>query len=97
MKNNIQGLRGTSYPGKNVRKFATPKRVEAMAKGGASGSEMATTPLGLLVFGSITQGSSFLATLGFKPESLWDSPLGFPKGFKVESKGSSIDDRGGCG
>ena len=24
-------------------------------------------------FGTATQGSSFLATLGFEPESLWDS------------------------
>src|SRR5262249_7784657 len=32
-----------------------------------------TTPLGLWYFsGRLTQGSSFLATLGFEPESLWD-------------------------
>ena len=31
--------------------------------------------LGLLNFRTITQGSSFLATLGFGAESLWDSPL----------------------
>src|SRR5215211_8682510 len=30
------------------------------------------TPLGLIVFGPITQGSSFLATLGFETKSLWD-------------------------
>jgi hypothetical protein len=28
----------------------------------------------------VTQGSSFLATLGFEPESLWDSSNAFPKG-----------------
>jgi len=48
------------------------------------------TPLGLFAFGHVSQGSSHaapksgvggcLATLGFKPESLWDSPLEFPKG-----------------
>jgi len=34
----------------------------------------ATTPMGLGKFRTVfTQGSSFLATLGFGPESLWDS------------------------
>src|SRR5947199_5079051 len=33
----------------------------------------AATPLGLFPLGAGTQGSSFLATLGFGPESLWDS------------------------
>jgi hypothetical protein len=29
------------------------------------------------------QGSSFLATLGFEPESLWDSPRESPKGINL--------------
>ena len=33
----------------------------------------ATTPLGLSLSGAFFQGSSFLATLGFEPESRWDS------------------------
>src|SRR5205823_2430732 len=33
----------------------------------------AATPLGLIPFTAISQGSSFLATLGFGSESLWDS------------------------
>ena len=33
-----------------------------------------TTPLGLMITGTITQGSSFLATLGRKTQSLWDWP-----------------------
>jgi hypothetical protein len=33
----------------------------------------AATPLGLVVIGGFTQGSSFVATLGFGAESLWDS------------------------
>src|SRR6266404_1937171 len=37
------------------------------------------TPLGLRTFSAVTQGSSFLATLGFKPESRWDSSPEFPK------------------
>ncbi len=37
------------------------------------------TPLGLLAHDRSSQGSSFLATLGFKPESRWDSVLGFFK------------------
>src|SRR3989442_9814994 len=39
-----------------------------------------TIPLGLFPFASISQGSSFLATLGLVPESLWGSSLEFPKG-----------------
>jgi hypothetical protein len=40
----------------------------------------ATTPLGLMVIGGFTQGSSFVATLGFGTESLWDSDPVYPKG-----------------
>ena len=39
----------------------------------------AATPLGLFAFGHVSQGSSFLATLGFAPESLWDLSLNFRK------------------
>jgi hypothetical protein len=34
----------------------------------------------LFIDGLVSQGSSFLATLGFEPESLWDSFLEFSKG-----------------
>ncbi len=37
-------------------------------------SRRAATPLGLCAIGTHSQGSSFLATLGFVPESRWDSP-----------------------
>ena len=40
----------------------------------------ATTPLGLLASDRFSQGGSFLATLGFTPESPWDSSLELPKG-----------------
>jgi hypothetical protein len=42
----------------------------------------AATPLGLVVIGGFTQGSSFVATplLGFGAESLWDSYWEYPKG-----------------
>ena len=40
----------------------------------------AATPLGLISFATFSQGSSFLATLGFWTESLWDSSPEFPKG-----------------
>jgi len=36
----------------------------------------------LFAFARVSQGSSFLATLGFEPGSLWDSRLEFPKGIK---------------
>ena len=35
----------------------------------------AATPLGLFAVGHVSQGSSFLTTLGYEPESLWDSSL----------------------
>ena len=42
---------------------------------------VAATPLALGLFGlaAMSEGSSFLAALGFRPESLWDSALEFPK------------------
>ena len=40
----------------------------------------ATTPLGLLACGFVSQGSLFLATLGLEPESRWDSASEFLKG-----------------
>ena len=40
----------------------------------------AATPLGLWTCDALSQGSSFLATLGFEPESRWDSSLEFPEG-----------------
>jgi hypothetical protein len=43
-------------------------------------SHRAATPLGLWACDLLSQGSSFLATLGFKPESRWDSSLKFPNG-----------------
>ena len=43
----------------------------------------AATPLGLFVATRFSQGSSFLATLGFAPESLRDSSLEFPKGIRA--------------
>jgi hypothetical protein len=36
-----------------------------------------TTPLGLIASDGLTQGSSFLATLGFVAESRWDSTHAF--------------------
>ena len=40
--------------------------------------------MGLLGGGLVSQGSSCLATLGFEPESLWDSALEFPKGIATK-------------
>ena len=44
-----------------------------------------TTPLGLKILRAATQGSSFLATLGFESESLWDSTVEFPKGITTNA------------
>ena len=38
-------------------------------------SPRAATPVGLSPIGRLSQGSSFLATLGWRPESRWDSLL----------------------
>ncbi len=56
-------------PWVKVEKFRQPQR-------GCVGCavKVDTTPLGLKKFWmTFTQGSSCLATLGFEPESLWDS------------------------
>src|SRR6266702_159048 len=45
---------------------------------------LGATPLGLFRLATMSQGSSFLATLGFWPESLWDSVLEFPKGIRLQ-------------
>jgi hypothetical protein len=42
-----------------------------------------TTPLGLVVIGGFTQ-RSFVATLGFGAESLWDSYWEYPKGIRAK-------------
>ena len=46
-------------------------------------SPKVATPLGLLAGGAVSQGSSCLATLGFEPESRWDSTGEFPKGIRA--------------
>src|SRR6266571_2764587 len=68
------GLRGTSYPGLLPRGFSTPTGLCQI-------SAIEPQPRwGFLPFAEISQGSSFFATLGFVPESRWDSALEFPKG-----------------
>ena len=52
-------------------------------------SRRAATPLGLLTCDALTQGSSCLATLGFEPESRWDSLLEFPMVWRVASMSSA--------
>jgi hypothetical protein len=44
----------------------------------------AATPLGLLALAAMSQGSSSLATLGFRLESLWDSVPEFAKGMRIK-------------
>ena len=67
------GLRGTSYPGTMPAGVSTPTGLRPVA---------VTAPQprwGCAASVRITQGSSFLATLGFETESLWDSHLEPPK------------------
>jgi hypothetical protein len=61
------GLRGASYPGKGFYKNEQPQR-----GCGVPGLGDATTPLGLWPIISSTQGSSCLATQGWRTQSLWD-------------------------
>src|SRR5688572_18002169 len=61
------GLRGTSYPGKEEKIFANPEGV-------VPDWVEAETLSGLITICCLlSQGSSFLATLGFETESPWDS------------------------
>ena len=68
-----------------------PDQIVFNPNGVASGfKRRVATPLGLFVLRHVPQGSSFLATLGFEPESLWDSSLRFPKG-QLHSPGERLD------
>jgi hypothetical protein len=51
-------------------KIVNPNGVVPLAK-----AQAAETLSGFETGGAHSQGSSFLATLGFEPESLWDSPI----------------------
>ena len=57
-----------SYPGMGAKLGINPNGVAATVP-----THVAATPLGLTVTGRFSQGSSRLATLGFEPESRWDS------------------------
>ena len=58
-----------NYPGEVRYISTTPTGLRL------DGYKCGTTPLGLDRSPTTTQGSSFLATLGYKPESHWDSSL----------------------
>ena len=61
-------------------------RSNEFRKFGLAGNRLeAATPLGLVILGAFTQGSSFVATLGFGAESLRDSGSEFPKGIEARS------------
>jgi len=65
------GLRGTSYPGWLNAAYPTPTGLRQIHR--ACGRN----PAGVGAFcGTVSQGSSFLATLGFGLESRWDSQMG---------------------
>ena len=67
------GLRGTSYPGWFTSRIFNPNGVAPRC------TPQSATPLGLFPGARPSQGSSFLATLGWRPESRWDSPGEFPQ------------------
>ena len=64
------GLRGTSYPGATDLKRQNPNGVSALVNVRSGGSQ---PRWGCCFALPLTQGSSFLATLGFVAESRWDS------------------------
>src|SRR5215211_2743934 len=71
----LPSLRG--YPGSQAATSSTLKGLRLLAAARCVltvRQNEDATPLGLIVFGPITQGSSFLATLGFEAKSLWDLP-----------------------
>ena len=53
---------------------------------GSRRQKSAATPLGLWGNDTVSQGSSCVATLGWKTESLWDSALKFPKNVCVSAR-----------
>ena len=81
--------RATSYPGWSPTQFSTPTGLRRIS---------AAEPQprwGRLPFAHISPGSSFLTTLGFVPESLWDSSLEFPKGITQPKLNNSFDETRG--
>ena len=66
---------GRGYPGLAFEKTTTPTRVaphSRISNGRTGTPDGGTTPLGLILTTSVTQGSSFLATLGWRTQSRWD-------------------------
>src|SRR5258706_9762560 len=62
------GLRGASYPGDTDDEAPNPNGVASLVPCRRH------NPVGVEnILGLVTQGSSCLATLGFAPESRWDS------------------------
>ena len=73
-----QRLRGMSYPGWRTGKISTPTGLR-------DHSPAEPQPRwGLPACGPCSQGGSCRATLGFQPESRWDSSWEFPPGIKPE-------------
>jgi len=77
------GLRGTGYRGSPRAWLSTPTGLCP------SFDAKAATPLGLLRCAGGSQGSSFLATLGFDAESRWDLDCEYPKG--IEARTDSVN------
>ena len=69
------GLRGTSYPGFGERERPNPNgvasRTSRRRRNRVAVDDHSAT---------VSQGGSFVATLGFAPESRWDSSSEFPTG-----------------
>src|SRR5258705_7738999 len=63
------GLWGTSYPGKPGRRRTTPTGLRR------NDQELRATLLGLEFRVRLTQGSSLIATLGWRTQSLWDCSI----------------------
>ena len=79
------GLRGTSYPGSVPSDQSTLKGLKHRHRWEQI---LAATPVGLVRAGTFSQGSSCLATLGFGPESLWDSrSFGRSSQMRIRSSG----------
>jgi len=70
-----QGCEARATLGKTCRDRANPERVVSLLGSSHVVKNSAITLSGFVKLRSLTQGSSFLATLGFATESLWDSFL----------------------
>ena len=83
-------LRGTSYPANGSEKYANPEGIEPPQRQFPRVENPGPNPFRVETIPPLaSQGSSFLATLGFEAESRWDSSPPKPENAPAESLNES--------